>query len=69
MIFGFIAGNVVLYLAFAFVAWEINPANWNSGGRALALVLGAATGILLAAMAVDPKLGETKGPNVFTAGS
>ena len=60
MVFGFITGNVVLYLAFAFVAWEINPANWNSGGRALAVVFGAAVGVLLAVMAMDHKFGETK---------
>ena len=60
MIFGFIAGNVVLYLAFAFIAWEINPANWNSGGRALAVVFGATTGVLLAALVMNPNLGETK---------
>ena len=60
MIFGFIAGNVVLYLAFAFIAWEINPANWNSGGRALAVVFGATTGVLLAVLVMNPNLGETK---------
>jgi hypothetical protein len=60
MIFGFIAGNVMLYLAFAFIAWEINPANWNSGGRALAVVFGATTGVLLAVLVMKPNLGETK---------
>jgi hypothetical protein len=60
MIFGFTTGNVVLYLAFAFIAWEINPANWNSGGRALAVVLGAVVGALLAVMAMDHKSGGTK---------
>jgi len=60
MALGFITGNVVLYLAFAFIAWEINPANWNSGGRALAVVFGAMVGVLLAALVMNPKLGETK---------
>jgi hypothetical protein len=60
MIFGFIAGNVVLYLAFAFIAWEINPENWNSEGRALAVVFGAEVGVLLAALVMNPKSGEFK---------
>lgn len=60
MALGFITGNVVLYLAFAFIAWEINPANWNSGGRALAVVFGAMVGVLLAVMAMGHKFGETK---------
>jgi len=60
MVLGFIAGNVVLYLAFAFIAWEINPANWDSGGRALAVVFGAGVGVLLAVLVMNPKSGEFK---------
>ena len=48
-VFAFITSNVVLYLAFAFIAWEINPANWDAGGRALAVIFGAMFGAFSAA--------------------
>ena len=49
---GFIAGNAMAYLAFAFTAWETNPANWTSGGRALAVIIGSFAGTMSAVAAV-----------------
>ncbi len=55
LIFVFMAANVVIYLAFAFIGWEINPANWTNGGRALCLLFGGLFGFATALAA-----GETK---------
>ena len=43
--------NALAFLAFAFIAWDINPANWTEGMRALGVLLGAlfgALGVLIA---------------------
>jgi hypothetical protein len=55
LIFVFIAANVVIYLGLAFIAWEINPANWTTGGRLLCLLYGGLFGVFAALTA-----GETK---------
>jgi hypothetical protein len=52
-VFAFIAVNVFVYLAFAFVAWEINPADWTNGGRAAGVLLGSMLGCLGAIAAGD----------------
>jgi hypothetical protein len=44
----FISTNVLLYLAFAFIAWELDPSQWSNGGRAVLAALGMFLGILSA---------------------
>ena len=38
--------NALTFLAFAFVTWEINPANWEAGVRALSVIIGSMLGSL-----------------------
>jgi hypothetical protein len=52
-IFAFVAVNVLVYLAFAFISWEPNAANWTEGGRTLFVFFGAMFGGVAAA-AVTP---------------
>lgn len=47
----FIAGNVLVYLAFAFIVWELDASQWNLDGRLALVVLGGIFGGL-AALAV-----------------
>lgn len=42
----FAAGLLAVYVAAAFIAWEINPRNWNSDGRLVAVMLGVLVGSL-----------------------
>jgi nitrous oxide reductase accessory protein NosL len=52
-IFAFVAVNVIVYLAFAFISWEPNASNWTEGERALFVMFGAMFGGISAA-AVTP---------------
>ena len=52
----FIAANVMVYLAFAFIAWELDPAQWNNGGRAVLVGFGAFFGILSAVAATGGRV-------------
>jgi hypothetical protein len=52
-VIAFIAVNVFVYLAFAFIAWEIDPANWTEAGRATGVLLGSMLGSLGAIAAGD----------------
>ena len=42
----FAAGLLAVYVAVAFIAWEINPRNWDSTGRLVAVMLGVFVGSL-----------------------
>jgi hypothetical protein len=53
LIFVFIAANAIVFLAFAFVTWEINPANWEAGTRALSVIIGPMFGSLGALIVGD----------------
>jgi hypothetical protein len=38
--------NALTFLAFAFVTWEINPANWEAGMRGMCVIIGSMLGSL-----------------------
>jgi predicted membrane protein len=44
----FVAVNVLLYLAFAFIVWELDPSQWNPDGRLVLVVFGVVFGGLAA---------------------
>lgn len=52
----FVATNVLLYLGFAFIVWDFDPAQWSNGGRALFVVLGALLGMLSAVAATGGRV-------------
>lgn len=52
----FIAANVLLYLGFAFIAWELDPSQWSNGGRASLVVLGTFFGIFSAVVATGGRV-------------
>ena len=52
-VIAFIVFNALTFLAFAFIYWEINPANWEAGVRALSVIIGSMLGSLGALMAGD----------------
>jgi hypothetical protein len=52
-VIAFIVVNAIVFLAFAFVTWEINPANWEVGTRALSVIIGPMFGSLGAIIAGD----------------
>jgi hypothetical protein len=45
-VIAFIVFNALTFLAFAFIYWELNPANWEAGVRALAVIIGSMLGSL-----------------------
>jgi hypothetical protein len=52
-VFAFIVFNALTFLAFAFITWDINPANWEAGVRALSVTIGTMLGGLGALIAGD----------------
>ena len=38
--------NALTFFAFAFVTWEINPANWEAGMRGMCVIIGSMLGSL-----------------------
>ena len=44
----FIAANVMVYLAFAFMAWELDPSRWHQDGRVVFVAFGAMFGVVSA---------------------
>jgi hypothetical protein len=52
-VIAFIVVNAFAFLAFAFIAWDINPANWTEDMRALGVLLGSLLGALGAIIAGD----------------
>ena len=44
----FVAAYLLMYLAFAFIAWELDPSQWNKDGRFVFVALGAALGVVAA---------------------
>lgn len=44
----FIAANVMVYLAFAFIAWELDPSQWHQDGRVIFVAFGAMFGVVCA---------------------
>ena len=52
-VIAFTVVNALAFLAFAFIAWDINPANWTEGTRAISVLLGSLFGALGALIAVD----------------
>jgi drug/metabolite transporter (DMT)-like permease len=55
MIFAFIAANVVVYLAFAFIVWDFDPAQWSPDGRFVFVYLGVFCGGAAALSVKDMK--------------
>jgi hypothetical protein len=55
MFFAFIAANVVVYLAFAFIAWEFDPAQWALVGRVVFVYLGVFCGAVAVFSVKDMK--------------
>lgn len=47
----FVAGNVLMYLACAFIVWELDPSQWNPDGRFVFVIFGVMCGAI-AALAV-----------------
>jgi hypothetical protein len=45
-VIAFIVFNALTFLAFAFIYWELNPANWEVGVRALSVMVGSMLGSL-----------------------
>ena len=45
-VIAFIAAVMVVFLSFAFILWDINPANWTEGTRAMSVLLGSLFGAL-----------------------
>jgi hypothetical protein len=54
-VFVVIVFNALTFLAFAFVTWEINPANWEAGMRGMCVIIGSMLGSLGALMAGEIK--------------
>jgi hypothetical protein len=52
-VIAFIVFNALTFLAFAFITWEINPANWEPITRALSVTIGGMLGGLGATIAGD----------------
>ena len=44
----FIAANMLVYLAFAFIAWELDPSQWHQDGRVIFVAFGAMLGVFSA---------------------
>ena len=54
-VIAFIVFNALTFLAFAFIYWELNPANWEAGVRALSVMIGSMLGALGALIAGEIK--------------
>ena len=54
----FLSISVAVYLAFAFIAWEIDPSEWTTGWRAIFVTMNCLFGGLAATIAVEQ--GEMK---------
>jgi hypothetical protein len=54
-VFAFTVVNALAFLAFAFITWDINPANWTEGTRAISVLLGSLFGALGALIAGEIK--------------
>jgi hypothetical protein len=52
-VIAFIVVNALAFLAFAFITWDINPANWEAGVRALSVIIGSMLGALGALIVGD----------------
>ena len=52
-VIAFIVVNALAFLAFAFITWDINPANWEAGTRTLLVTVGSLLGALGALIAGD----------------
>ena len=52
-VIAFIVVNALTFLAFAFITWDINPANWEAGVRALSVIIGSMLGALGALIVGD----------------
>jgi hypothetical protein len=52
-VIAFIVFSALAFLAFAFITWEINPANWTEGTRAISVLIGSLFGALSALIAGD----------------
>jgi uncharacterized membrane protein YhiD involved in acid resistance len=52
-VIAFIVVNALAFLAFAFITWDINPANWEAGTRTLLVTVGSLLGSLGAIIAGD----------------
>jgi hypothetical protein len=48
ILIGAVFGLVVTYLGAAFVAWELNPGEWNEGGRVMVMIISFSFAGLLA---------------------
>ena len=52
-VIAFVVVNALTFLAFAFITWDINPANWEAGTRTLLVTVGSLLGSLGAIIAGD----------------
>jgi hypothetical protein len=52
-VIAFIVVNALTFLAFAFITWDINPANWEAGTRTLLVTVGSLLGSMGALIAGD----------------
>jgi uncharacterized membrane protein YsdA (DUF1294 family) len=44
LVIAFIVINALVFLVFAFITWEINPANWETATRTLLVWVGSLLG-------------------------